>query len=299
MWAVLSVLTAATLWASIGPSYALLTDAGGAEPLDIVTLRALAAALVFGLWLLRTKPGAFQIRRRDTAFMIAFGLITVTAFYPVLIYSYQASGVAVGALLLYLAPVFVTLTAAMVLAEPLTIRKVGAIVLSLTGLALVVGAFHPGTLAASPLGIVLGVASAVCYGAYSLLGKPLLDRYPRSTVLAYHLLIGAGGLVAVRFVVTREPWPDIGTILVIAGYNGIMTTLIPIALYTIGLTWLPSSEASILATWEPAVALLLATTILGESMDAGQLAGALLILASVLLLSVSERSPGVPSRTVN
>lgn len=294
--AVLSVLAAATLWGTIGPSYDLIGEQGEADPIGIVTIRALAASCLFALWLLVKRRQALAIRLRDIPLFVIFGLVTVTAFYPVLIYSFQETGVATGVLLLYLAPVLVTMTAAVFLGEPLTRRKLGAIVLSLSGLALVVGAYRPDHLAASPLGIGLGVASAICYGAYSVIGKPLLARYPPVTVLAYHLLVGTLGLMLVRYLVADDGWPSIGSIAVIAGYNGVFTTLLPIALYTFGLSRLPAGEASLLTMWEPVVALLLATTLLGETLEPPRLAGALLILGSVVLLSVPHRARAEPTR---
>lgn len=292
----LSVLAAATLWGTIGPSYALIGERSDASPLDIVTIRALAASCLFALWLLVGRRKALTIRPRDIPLFVLFGLVTVTAFYPVLIYSFQETGVATGALLLYFAPVLVTMTAALFLGEPLTRRKLWAIVMSVSGLTLVVGAYRPDQLAASPVGIGLGVASAICYGAYSVIGKPLLARYPPVTVLAYHLFVGTLGLVLFRYLVAGGGWPSVGSVAVIAGYNGVFTTLLPIALYTLGLSRLPSSEASLLTMWEPAVALLLATTLLGETLEPPRLAGALLILGSVVLLAMPHRARAVPTR---
>ncbi len=80
-------------------------------------------------------------------------------------------------------------------------------------------------------------------------------------------------------------WPALRDVLLVAGYTGLVTTLIPLTLYTIGLRRLPSSEASILSTFEPVVALVLAATVLGETMAAGQWLGALCVLAGVTLLS--------------
>lgn len=292
----LSVLAAATLWGSIGPSYALLAERQDADPIDIVTIRAAAATVLFLMWVLVRQPAALHVRRRDVPAFMAFGLVTVTAFYPILIYAFRETSVTVAALLLYLAPAIVTVTAALFLGEPLSMRKTAALALSFGGLALVVGAYQPGNLIASPLGILLGLASAVCYAAYSIIGKPLLDRYPRSAVLAYHLLIGTAGLLIVRQVMEGNDWPGLGTIVLAAGYNGIFTTLAPIALYTLGLSALPSSEASLLAMWEPVVALALATMLLGEVISPAQVAGAALIFASGTLLVAPGRKSAALAR---
>jgi drug/metabolite transporter (DMT)-like permease len=291
-----AVLAAATLWGTIGPSYALLADRVAADELDIVTVRALAAAGLFALWSLLTRRGTFRVRPRDLPRLMVFALITVTAFYPVLIYAYAETSVAVGTLLLYLAPAFVTLGSAAFLHEAIRARTMAALGLALAGCALVVFAGSDAVRAPSALGIALGLASAVCYGSYSLLGKPLLARYPAGTVLGYHLVVGSLGLLVVKLAVGDPGWPEPSAMGLIAGYNGVVTTLVPITLYTVGLRRLPSSEASILATWEPVVALGLAVVVLGESLAWAQLAGAAAVLGGVVLLTGADRIP--PAGTV-
>lgn len=276
------------MWGTIGPSYALLADRVAADELDIVTVRALAAAGLFSVWSMLTRRATFRVRPRDLPRLIVFALITVTAFYPVLIYAYAETSVAVGTLLLYLAPAFVTLGSAAFLQEAITARKLAALGLALAGCGLVVSAGSDAVRAPSALGIALGLASAVCYGSYSLLGKPLLARHPARTVLGYHLVVGSLGLLAVKLVVGGAGWPAPSAIGLIAGYNGVVTTLVPITLYTLGLRRLPSSEASILATWEPVVALGLAVVVLGESLAWRQAVGAAAVLSGVVLLAGAD-----------
>ena len=74
--------------------------------------------------------------------------------------------------------------------------------------------------------------------------------------------------------------------------TGVLATLLPITLYTYGLSRLPASDASILLTFEPVVALILAAGALGESLALGQWLGASSVLAGVVLLTW-------PRRTVN
>lgn len=66
-----------------------------------------------------------------------------------------------------------------------------------------------------------------------------------------------------------------------------MTTLVPLALYTYGLSRLPASEASILFTFEPVVAFGLAAAVLGESLQTGPWLGAIGVLSGVVLLALT------------
>lgn len=153
------------------------------------------------------------------------------------------------------------------------------------GCLLVVQVYRPQVLGGSLTGVGFGVVSAASYAAYSLMGKRLLGRYRVQTVLLYHLAVGTAGLIAVKLAVSPSAWPDVSGMALVGGYTGMVTTLIPVALYTVGLKALPSGDASILAMVEPVVALVLATTILGERLDLWQIGGAALVLGAVAVLA--------------
>lgn len=279
------VLAAATMWGTIGVSYRVLLDHIATDEVTIVTIRASSAAVLLGGWLAARDRGAFRVRRGDVPFLAGFALVTVTVFYLALIYALDRTSVAVGTVLLYLAPAFVTLGAALFLHERLTHRKLAALASTFGGCLLVVQAYRPANLEGNALGVGLALLSAVTYASYSLMGKRLLSRYRAVTVLAYDLLIGSAGLILVKVIVSPTAWPSWLGLLAIAGYSGIVTTLAPITLYTIGLRGLPSSEASILATFEPVVAVMLAAAILGETLSVGQAFGALGVIGGVVLLA--------------
>lgn len=284
-----AVLLGASLWGTIGTTYALIQERVAVDDVTLVTLRALGAALICVAWFgWRDRP-AFAIRESDIGRMVLFGLVSVTAFYLALIYAFRYSSVAVGTLLLYLAPALVTLGAALWLNDPINRAKGGALALSFAGLLLIVEAYRPGELGANWLGVVFGLASAITYGSYSLIGKQLTARYRPGTLLLWNLLIGAAGLLAVKLIVSPGSWPSPSETAGIALYTGLVLSVLPVGLYTIGLSRLPSSEASILATIEPVVAMVLATWLLGERLGPVQLAGAVCVLGSVLLLALSGR----------
>ena len=288
--AVAYVLIAAACWGTIGTAFALILDQIETDGVTVVTLRATTATALLWGWLGIADREALRLPRRDLPFFVLFGLVTVTVFYLALIYAFQGTSVAVGTTLLYLAPALVTAGAARFLGEPLTRTKLTALVMTFGGCLLVVRAYQPGNLSGTPTGIALALLAAVSYASYSLMGKPLLARHRPATVLAYHLLIGTVGLVAIKLVASPGSWPAPREALTIGLYTGIVTTLAPITLYTLGLRRLPSGEASILATFEPVVALILAATVLRESLTPPQWLGALVVVAGVVLFARPARA---------
>jgi len=288
---VAAVLAAAACWATQGVAYALILDGIQTDGLTVVTLRAATATLVLWLWLAVTDPGALRIPRAALPAFTLLGAIAVTTFYPSLFYAYQWTSVSVATTLLYLSPTLVTIGAALFLREPLTRYKLIALVATFLGSALVVEAYQPENVTGSAAGIGLGLIAAATYGTYSVLGKKLLARHRMATVLAAYLLLGTLLLIGVKLLISPGTWPAPREAITIGIYTGVMTTLLPITLYTFGLSRLPASEASILLTFEPVVAFILAAVVLGESLHAGQWLGVVAVLGGVVLLTWPGRAP--------
>lgn len=293
-----AVLLAATIWGTIGTSLKLIDEHTEADAVEIAAIRAIGAAVALGGWLLLRDRAAFRLKPTDAPPLAAFGLITVTLFYLVLVWTFERTSVAVGTLLLYLAPALVAVGAALALGEPLTRRKLVALGLAFAGCLLVVEAYRPAELDGSAAGIAFGLLSACCYGAYSLGGKALLARVRPPTLLFYHYAVGASGLVAIKLVASPGHLPPTGDVVLIAASVGVATTLVPIALYTAGLGRLPAGEASILATWEPVMAILVAAAVLEEVPSVGQGIGAVSVIGGVVLLVASGRRPARAGGTI-
>src|SRR6478735_2658816 len=104
------VLLAAALWGTLGTLYKAAAGAYGLTPLTIVFWRAALAALGLGFALLVVVPLAgggwhrLRVRTADWPIFITFGLLGVTAFYILYIYSVLLVGVAVSVVLLYTSP---------------------------------------------------------------------------------------------------------------------------------------------------------------------------------------------------
>jgi len=70
---------------------------------------------------------------------------------------------------------------------------------------------------------------------------------------------------------------------------GLGPTIGGYGLYTLSLSYLPMSVASLIATLEPAFTAMLAYAFLAERMTVSQIGGSLLILVSVIVLRLRDR----------
>ncbi len=259
-------------------------------PLTAVELRLVFALLVLVPWMLVAKRGSFRIVKADIGYFIILGLFGVAAVQGSYYFAIARLGVGLAILIQYLAPSLI------VVWDLLRGRRVkgviwGSITCALVGTALLVGAVEPGALRADPLGWVVGFASAFIFAFYILYTKRGLARYPSETVLFYTFTIAA-----IFWAIITPPW----TILQ-AGYPpelwlmflalGLFSTLVPFALFNIGLHRVAPVEAGILATSEPVIAVAAAALLLGESPSPMQLIGALLVLAAAIMASIGGTPP--------
>ena len=294
------VLLASGLWGTLGTFYRLGTDEFHLTPLAIVFWRGAVAAIALGAVMGVVLPvgggkrgrGLLRVRRADLPMFFAFGLLGVTAFYPLYIYAVLLVGVAVAVVLLYTAPIIVSLLAWRFLGEGFDRRKLAALLLTFAGILLMSRAYDPALLSVDALGVLCGLGSAFAYALYSILGKVSLNRgYSAATTSFYIYSIGVSGLLVLALIVGPETlrvgdnpgaW---GLLLVL----GLVQTLGAVAAYVTGLRYLEAGVASILATFEPLVATLLAFIVLHEAIAWPQMLGGLLILGAVLLLQWRTR----------
>jgi drug/metabolite transporter (DMT)-like permease len=190
----------------------------------------------------------------------------------------QHASAGLVALLLYLYPVLVGLLAALFLGEAMTWRKAALLALSFVGSVLTIGAGG-----GSLQGILLGIACALIYSLYILVGGRYLggvDAIGSSTVvcLSAAAVMGAlGGLMPPRLPSGAGGWAAVAGI-------ALISTVVAIWAFLAGMQRLGAGRAAILSTLEPVVTVLLAALCLQEPLLPLQLAGGALILAAAVLV---------------
>ncbi len=284
------VLIAAILWATMGLFYKGLMAAYALSPLTIVFWRAaLAAALLF-IALALGPRARLRLLRRDWPLFLAFGGCGVAAFYAVYIPAIDLAGMGVAAVLMYTAPVWVTAFSVAFLGEPLTRWKVLALTLALVGCALVGRLYAFTGERLNWAGILAGLGAGITYGSYILFAKQTAQRhYNPWTAQAYALGLGACCLLPFQSLpeLTRVfQTPGLLAWLLLLGLG---PTLLGGVAFNAGLQSVSASNAGIVATLEPVLALLFGWWIWGEPLAWLQIAGAGLILLAVVLVQCSKQ----------
>jgi drug/metabolite transporter (DMT)-like permease len=186
-------------------------------------------------------------------------------------------------LLVYTFPGIVAVAAVALGRDRMSARRGVALALASGGLALVVAGSGAG--AVEPLGAALGLAAAVVYSAYIVVSDGVARRVP-ARALATLVCTGAAVSLTAGSLLLGDLRPGA---LTTAGWGWLaclaaISTVGAISLFLAGLRQVGPTAASILATVEPLVTVVLAFLVFSEGLEAVQVAGGVLLLAAVPVL---------------
>ncbi len=279
------MLVAGILWGVLGV-FAEGVLSSGVGPLEISFWRA---ALAGGAFLTHAAVrGRLRLARTsDLGAFVLFALVGVAVFYASLNLAIAAGGVSLAWILLYSAPAFVAVLAALLLRERLTPGKSLLVILATLGVVLVArGGGHGIDVNGRSVG--WGLTAGASYASYYIFGKWVLRRYAPVTIFAVVLPIGALGLLPLVHFHAKSAH----TWLLLSALALISTYLAYLAYYS-GLRHVEASRAVLVATVEPLVATSLAAWLFGERFGLMGLAGAALVLASAVIAAL----PGLRRRS--
>lgn len=279
--AYLYIISAAVCWGLIGLFVRTLA-AQGFSSMQIVALRSLAAAICVTLPLLHSGRAALRIRLRDLWLFAGTGICSLVFFNYCYFNAMQQTSLAVAALLLYTAPVFVMLMSLLCFGEAFTRTKALALLLTFSGCAGVFGSSLTLTLS----GLLYGLGSSFGYALYSIFGKYAVRKYSSLTITAYtfYLALIASWPLA-DFDYQRLVAIDLQAIGSALGL-GLLCAVLPYLLYTKGLEQIEAGQASILATIEPFVAAAVGVIFFAEALTPVKIIGMGLIFAAIAVLNI-------------
>jgi drug/metabolite transporter (DMT)-like permease len=293
-------LTATVLWSFTGIFISYLSKTYSLPSLVLAFWRDLflSAGLALGLFVISRKR--FQLDRTHWRFMVIYGF-TLAVFNSIWTLSVEYNGAAVATVMAFSSPAMTAILSRIVYKEQFSPIKIISILLSLSGIVFVAGAYNPSTWNLNPLGIIFGLISGFIFAVYNLQGKHASDTHLDSWTALLYSFIGAtiflvffnlGNDLLVR---GKPPFADMlwlgdslagwGILLLLA----VVPTLGGFGLYTLSLRYLSPTTSNLIATLEPALTSIWAYFLLGEILSGAQLLGGVLVFTGVILLRFGER----------
>ena len=285
----------------------------GMDWLGLVTWRFLIGAGLAWVWVgisPQRRSAVARLRRREVLVAIALGALFTGnsgTYYAAL----ETVPAALAGVLVYTYPVIVAILSMRFGTRLPGRRPWAALALALVGVVLALGGIDLTT--TPPVeGIVLVMLSSVIYSVWIILSARLSgerrDRLGHEAagsasptgdaaattalmVTASAVVFSIGSIASGRSVnpadVPQAAWPEIVAI-------GFLASFLAIQAFYAGARRIGAAQAALLSTIEPLTIVVLAGIVLGQRLEPIQLAGAALIMVSVIVAQTGPRPRGAP-----
>ncbi len=281
------VIFASAFWGSSGIFIFKIIEKGGLSAVGLAFWRDLVSSIVLFIGILIVDPKLLKVKKEDWPWLIGMGVISIGIFHIFWNIAVLRLGASLATVIQCNATVIVSILAWMLFKEELSFRKIVAIGAAVGGTVLAAGVIGSWDIQVDPLGIWVGIGSAITYGSLSLFGKKLSGDYSSWTITFYIFAIGT--ITIFLFQGGRpDPWPiGSGILPWMLGFV-LMSTMLGFGVYTKALALLPASVAAIISTAEILFAAILSAIFLGERLGGWQILGAALIILGVVLVSLKR-----------
>lgn len=285
----LLVFLGGAVWGTTGPFIQLLLELGCSSELTAFLRMAFACLIMLAATLALKGPGALRLGVRDAAVCAVLGLVCQGAYNIAYCQAVSLAGVTVAAVLLNVAPVFGAAFSVALFHERMTLKKAAVLLVTVAGCALAATGGAPELPQASIVGILAGAAAGLCYALTPIVSRYASPRLDPFAMSAYSYLFAALALVPVA-----RPWesPELLNPAVAAAGAGIglIPTAIAYLLYFRGAQSVrETSLIPVAASSETVVAALLGALLCGNVLNAANVAGIALVVASIAAMGLLGR----------
>ncbi len=285
----LYIILSAMLWGITGVFVSVFRDFGITTQF-ICAARSVVTAVLICLLLLFKNKKLFKVKFKDIWVFVGTGILSFAFFTYCYYVSIDYNGMAVAAILLYTAPVFVSIMSALFFKNSFTKRKTIALIFSFVGCALVSEVLSS-ELRISTIGILAGLGSGIGYALYTIFSQVAINKgYKSETITFYTFVFASIATVPLSLISkTQSQNGNVYVLLILLAF-GLLTGALPYILYTKGLEKTEPSMAAISATVEPIVATSLGVIVLHEQLSLSKSLGVALILISLYVISNEKES---------
>jgi len=268
------------------------------DPLTLIALRMLFAVpffLVAYRWASRAAP---PLARADHLKLSVLGVLGYYLASYLDFLGLQHVSAALERLILFLNPTIVLLISAFFLSK--RIRRLDWLALSLAYGGIVLAFVHDVRMDGGRIGLgsALVFASALCYAVYLVVGGELVKRLGAIRLTSYAMCVSSAA-VLIHFLAVNpvssleQPAPVIWLSLL----NATLCTVLPVFATMLAIERIGAGRASMAAMIGPVSTIGLAFVFLGEPVSGWQLAGTLLVLAGVYVLTLPATAQAAADST--
>lgn len=250
-------------------------------PSSFISLaRALTGSIFIALFMLFSGHGLDKKSVLKNLKLLIPSGIAMAFNWICLFEAYRFTGVAVGTLCYYMAPVIVVVLSPVFLKEKLTTINITSVLAAVVGAVLISGVVSGS--AKSAKGILLGLAAAALYSTVVMINKFVKNLSPIETTFVQ---LSTAAVTMIPYILLTE---DVTTFVfdrrsvIFTLIVGVFHTGIVYMIYFSSVQKIPAQTTAVFSYIDPVTAIILSAVVLGERLDAVQLIGTFLILAATL-----------------
>lgn len=259
---------------------------------QVVSLRYFGTVLVLGAFLLiwRKYP---LFSRRPIVYVQGFFFVLCTILYYLSVRELTAN---VATVLFYAYPPMVALMAAVVFKERPSARTIIALAVSMFGIVLlsgvIAGILGTESLAFSPIGVAYGIGSCVAFAIYNIIGQMAVGKKDGPLTMTFSMCVVG---IVMSFIAYPADIPTLihitPTQIGVALFMVIFNTIIPVVMLLEAIKRIGATMTSLIGISETPFAVLFAFVILGETLTGMQIAGSILVVFSILMVTLPSKKP--------
>ncbi len=234
----------------------------------------------------------FSIRGRDFFSLLFTGFIGITLFNVFANTAIKATNSSIVTVLLALIPIACLFADRVIFKKKFTNLKLACVMGSFIGVFFIIGAGNISMDRSSLIGYVYTFISMIAWVAYCFISEKYYDKYEMAEIL---MVQGLGGVITSFFFIIMYP-VSMETITVsIAGHLGIIVVLnacVSYFLYIMAIKGLGVTVTNVFNNLVPVVTLCINIVFYGYLVDKNGLIGTAIIITSVIVLNVFDKSGG-------
>ncbi|GAB6171099.1 DMT family transporter [Paradesulfitobacterium aromaticivorans] len=256
----------------------------GLTPPQVLAWQSWLASIMLFIYALLFQRKIFKVPRRSLKVLAVQGLIGSLGTSVIYAYALIYLPISVAILLLYLYPVLVLGAGAAIWHKRISPQELIAVALTFAGTMIASGVVT-GIGKVSVIGLILGIASAVCYAVFNVVGELAVNEVSPLAAMSYAQWFSSLGLIIYLWrEIPHMGWQNMevwGIGLALAT----VASIFPFYFILIGIQHIGAAQAAIISTFELPMTFVMAAFFLGEFPQVNQWAGGTLVLAGIILLN--------------
>ncbi|WP_085524340.1 DMT family transporter [Tuberibacillus sp. Marseille-P3662] len=282
------IVMGASFWGVTGLFVQYLYEFG-LTPWDVVTIRMSVSSAILLLILSILGRDYLKVQIKHLPYFFGLGVFCIAFFNWCYFAVMERTSLSVAVIFVYTSPIFAAIIARFFYRETITFKKCVAMGLTIIGCGLVAGIISSGGTSLSGMTVLLGLLSGLFCSLYSVLGRYVSQIYHPVTITIYSMICGSVLMIPTSSIWTKSSIFMNGDVWIYIFGISIISTIFAYTLYTLGLTYIESSKATILSTVELVVSVMIGVLVFNDGLTGWQWIGFLLVFSSLFITVIPNK----------